>query len=325
MNGGVRKQSQPAAASVSGVTPPACAGVVALTSTATTPRVRSAPIVRSRLLAFDISCSFSSSCRPRLCRFRRPGASWETRHFGGTAPGNGTRAGGQSVRWSLLRIRKSSAVRTSSRSCASSSRRWRKARGRWASVASLGSARRRSGGQRSRWERRQVSPCCPRGVSRRSCRLPSSGSPISCMKPSLRSPTSFRITTVLRSPSRSGWRHRRGRRGDAIAVPRAFLALLRLLARDRPVLVAVDDVQWLDSPSRRRPRLRCATARRRADRNPRHAARRRARSARPRRAPSTRRAVDELRLEPLSLGALAHLIRARLDVRIPRPGSRPRP
>ena len=42
-----------------------------------------------------------------------------------------------------------------------------------------------------------------------------------------------------------------GPRGDAIALPRAFSALLRLLARDRPVLVAVDDVQWLDTPSRR--------------------------------------------------------------------------
>ena len=43
---------------------------------------------------------------------------------------------------------------------------------------------------------------------------------------------------------------REGQR-DAIALPRAFLALLRALAREGPVLVAIDDVQWLDAPSAR--------------------------------------------------------------------------
>src|SRR5262249_11478876 len=38
---------------------------------------------------------------------------------------------------------------------------------------------------------------------------------------------------------------------DTVAVPRAFTALLRRLARDSPVLLAVDDVQWLDLASRR--------------------------------------------------------------------------
>ena len=68
-----------------------------------------------------------------------------------------------------------------------------------------------------------------------------------------------------------------------------------------------------DAPS---PSLRAGSAS--AGRNPRHAARRRARSARLARAFDETRFV-ELRLEPLSLGALAHSDSGRLDVRIPRP------
>ena len=37
---------------------------------------------------------------------------------------------------------------------------------------------------------------------------------------------------------------------DARAVGLATLDLLRLLARDGPVVVAIDDTQWLDPPSR---------------------------------------------------------------------------
>lgn len=40
-----------------------------------------------------------------------------------------------------------------------------------------------------------------------------------------------------------------GRPPDRRAVSLAFLGVLRLLAEDRPVLVAVDDAQWLDAPS----------------------------------------------------------------------------
>lgn len=40
-----------------------------------------------------------------------------------------------------------------------------------------------------------------------------------------------------------------GRRPDQRAIALAFLGALRLLARDRAVLLAVDDVQWLDSSS----------------------------------------------------------------------------
>jgi DNA-binding CsgD family transcriptional regulator/tetratricopeptide (TPR) repeat protein len=107
-------------------------------------------------------------------------------------------------------------------------------------------------------------------------------------------------------------------RGDAIAVPRAFSALLRLLARDRPVLVAVDDVQWLDVPSRR---ALAFAARRLGDASIGILVTQRGDGRDPL---DLARAFDEtrfgeIRLDALSLGALAHLIRTRLDVRIPRP------
>src|SRR5215211_767836 len=38
---------------------------------------------------------------------------------------------------------------------------------------------------------------------------------------------------------------------DAVALPRAFRSALRALAVESPVLVAVDDVQWLDATSAR--------------------------------------------------------------------------
>lgn len=105
---------------------------------------------------------------------------------------------------------------------------------------------------------------------------------------------------------------------NAIVLPRAFVACLRALASDAPVLVAVDDIQWLDPPSLR---IVSFAARRLGD------------------APVgilvTQRGggddpldlvdavggerFEEIRLGGLSLGAPAHLVRSRLDVRIPRP------
>ena len=103
---------------------------------------------------------------------------------------------------------------------------------------------------------------------------------------------------------------------DPTALPRAFLACLRILAGRSPVLVAIDDVQWLDAPSQR---ILAFAARRLGD------------------APVgilvTQRGdagdsldlghafeehVAEIRVGPLSVGALNHLIRTRLGLCIPR-------
>jgi DNA-binding CsgD family transcriptional regulator len=105
---------------------------------------------------------------------------------------------------------------------------------------------------------------------------------------------------------------------DSTAVPRAFLAYLRALANRSPVLVAIDDVQWLDAPSQR---ILAFAARRLPDDAPigilvtqrsdtsdlldlRHAFDER---------------VAEIPVGPLSVGALNHLIGTRLGLRIPRP------
>jgi DNA-binding NarL/FixJ family response regulator len=101
-----------------------------------------------------------------------------------------------------------------------------------------------------------------------------------------------------------------------LAVPRAFLDYVRSLARSRPLLLAVDDVLWLDVASQRTlayvaKRLRGApvgllTTQRGLSGDP----------------LDLRRAFDErsseLLVGPLSVGALHHLIRTRLGVRLPR-------
>ena len=102
----------------------------------------------------------------------------------------------------------------------------------------------------------------------------------------------------------------------ALALPLAFLAFLRLLGREGPVLVAVDDVQWLDPSS---ARILSFAARRLGDLpigilvaqrgdGPDRLDLRNALGV----------AHEELRLGPLSRGALAHLVRSRADVPLPR-------
>ena len=103
---------------------------------------------------------------------------------------------------------------------------------------------------------------------------------------------------------------------DDRAVAAAFLGALRLLASDRPLCLAVDDIQWLDVASV--AALRYALAR--LEHEP-VAALLAVRGGVP---PWLRRAVPEGRLRTieigsLSVGALQELLRARLDATFPRP------
>jgi AAA ATPase domain len=122
------------------------------------------------------------------------------------------------------------------------------ARGHCASAASPGSGRRRCGGPRSRRRRRRVFACCPPGASRRSCRFVGLADLVrddfAAVADELTEHDRGALAVAVGLAAPEG-------PPDAIAVPRAFSAFLRLLARDRPVLLAVDDVQWLDSSSRR--------------------------------------------------------------------------
>ena len=103
---------------------------------------------------------------------------------------------------------------------------------------------------------------------------------------------------------------------DDRAVTAAFLAALRQLAGERPIFLAVDDVQWLDAASR--AALGYALARLERDQV---AALLAVRGGVP---DWLRRAVPEGRLQTvdvtgLSLGATHELLHARLDTTFPRP------
>jgi DNA-binding CsgD family transcriptional regulator len=103
---------------------------------------------------------------------------------------------------------------------------------------------------------------------------------------------------------------------DGLALPLAFLALLRLLAKDEPVLIAVDDVQWLDPSS---ARILSFAARRLGDLPVGILLAQRGGGPHP---IDLRNALDanyeELQLGPLSRGAIAHLVRSRSNVPLPR-------
>ena len=108
---------------------------------------------------------------------------------------------------------------------------------------------------------------------------------------------------------------------DPRTIAVAFLSALRVLARDRPVLLAVDDVQWLDEPSARV----LAFALRRLE-GERIAALFTQRVGGEGEALHTEldralreESVESLRIGPLSLGALHVLLRDRLALTLPRP------
>lgn len=107
---------------------------------------------------------------------------------------------------------------------------------------------------------------------------------------------------------------------DGLTLPRAVVAVLRLLAARTPVLLAIDDVQWLDAASRGV----LAFALRRSGALPIGAL------VTLRGGPSVSDPLDlanavgghsfaELELGALSVGALRHLVQSRLAVRLPRP------
>jgi len=109
------------------------------------------------------------------------------------------------------------------------------------------------------------------------------------------------------------------RQADRLALPRALLAAFRCLAEEAPLLVALDDVQWLDGASARV----LAFAARRTGKAPIGIL------ATLRGGPEEREplaladafdpgAFAEIAPGPLSMGALQHLVRARSGLRIPR-------
>ncbi|MDQ3895495.1 MAG: AAA family ATPase, partial [Actinomycetota bacterium] len=115
-------------------------------------------------------------------------------------------------------------------------------------------------------------------------------------------------------------REAEGRRPDRRAVGLAFLSALRVLAREHPTVVAVDDLQWLDLPSARVLEF----ALRRLEAEPvglLAAVRASPGSAVP--FGLDRAFIDErmerVSLPALTLAALYELLRTRLGVKLPRP------
>lgn len=107
---------------------------------------------------------------------------------------------------------------------------------------------------------------------------------------------------------------------DQTAIAFAFLGVLRAAAGEKPALVAVDDLQWLDPPSTFA--LRFAARRLREDAVAFLFAVRAERAGEA--SVELGRLLPEERLRgiqvgPLSLGALHHLIQSRLELVLPRP------
>lgn len=99
------------------------------------------------------------------------------------------------------------------------------------------------------------------------------------------------------------------------AVGMALLGVLRTLGERGPVLIAIDDLQWLDSPSHRV----LAFALRRLERDPVGLLATRRTPALPKEGLAIAGEAEILTLGPLSLGALRHLVRARLGVTLSHP------
>jgi len=107
---------------------------------------------------------------------------------------------------------------------------------------------------------------------------------------------------------------------DQTAIAFAFLGALRAAVGEKPALVAVDDLQWLDAPSAFA--LRFAARRLREDSVGLLVAVRAARASEPSFEIGlllSEERLQGLQVGPLSLGAVHHLIQSRLDLVLPRP------
>ncbi|MBA2488287.1 MAG: AAA family ATPase, partial [Chloroflexi bacterium] len=106
---------------------------------------------------------------------------------------------------------------------------------------------------------------------------------------------------------------------DPLAVSMALVTLITSISRVNPVVIAIDDAQWIDAPS---ARVLGSALRRAVDRGVRFALAVRAGEAAPL-ADALQRAAAVppviLDLAPLSLAALHHLFASRLDRHFPRP------
>lgn len=106
---------------------------------------------------------------------------------------------------------------------------------------------------------------------------------------------------------------------DPLAVSMAFSTLITSISRVTPVVIAIDDAQWIDAPS---ARVLGSALRRAVDRGVRFALAVRAGEAAPLADALQRVAAVPpviLDLAPLSLAALHHLFASRLDRHFPRP------
>ena len=108
-----------------------------------------------------------------------------------------------------------------------------------------------------------------------------------------------------------------GRRGDVRTLGVAVLSAIRLLAERGAMVVAVDDVQWLDASSE----AALAFALRRLETEPVLAllARRAEPGSEPTELEAALPARARLQVGPLSIGALQRLVRTRFDRALPRP------
>ena len=119
------------------------------------------------------------------------------------------------------------------------------------SRATPGSARPRSGARRSPTPRRAATACCAASPSRRRRGCRSWASPTWRARSPTTASTSFRRRSATRSRSRSSGARGSGRPPDPTRGRRRLARAARARAEAGPLVLAVDDVQWLDAATAR--------------------------------------------------------------------------